>query len=108
AGAAASFAAAVARDRPPSGSAIRARSLRQAAARDRRDCNLATRYRAACRIPQPRLQTVGTGDRGGAGLADRGPATGGGYCTRMLRAATSAVGERLAGRQSGGRLRQMV
>ena len=60
------------------------------------------------RTPEHRLQTVRTGYRGCAGLADCGSAPGGGSRPCVLRATTSAVGKRLAGRQSGGRLCQMV
>ena len=60
---------------------------------DRRDRRVATRYRVACRAPQHRLQTVGTGDRGRAGLADRGPAPGGGSCPCVLWTAAPAVGK---------------
>ena len=95
-------------DRQSSRSAVRAGPLRQAAACDRRDRDVAARYRVACRTPQHRLQTVGTCDGGRAGLADRGSAPGGGSCPRVLRAATPAVGKRLAGGQSGGRLCEMV
>jgi L-fuconolactonase len=43
-----------------------------------------------------------------SGLADRGSAPSGGSCPCVLRATTYAVGKRLAGRQSGGRLCKMV
>jgi predicted TIM-barrel fold metal-dependent hydrolase len=48
AGAAAPFTETPASDRQPSRSGIRAGPLRQAAARNRRDCDLAARYRVAC------------------------------------------------------------
>ena len=50
------------------------------------------------------LQIVRAGDRGGTQLADRGSEPGGGPCPRVLRLSAHAVGKRLAGRQSGGRL----
>ena len=108
AGATAPFAETPGSDRQTSRSDICARPLRQTAARDRRDCDLATRCRIARRTPEHRLQTVGTGYRGCAGLADCGSAPGGGSRPCVLRATTSAVGKRLASRQSGGRICQMV
>jgi predicted TIM-barrel fold metal-dependent hydrolase len=80
----------------------------QAAACDRRDRSLAARYCVACRASQHRLQIIGTGDRSRAGLADRRSAPSGGSCPCMLRALTLAVGKRLAGGRSGGRLCKMV
>ena len=62
--------------------AIRAGPLRQAAACDRRDRDLAARYRVARRTPQRRLQTIGPSDRGHAGLADCGSPPSGGSCPR--------------------------
>ena len=62
----------------------------------------------ACRTPEHRLQAVGTGDGGRAGLAGRGSAPGGGSCAGVLRTTAVALGERLAGGQSRRRVCKMV
>ena len=59
---------------------------------------------ATCRTPQHRLQAIGIGDRGRCGLANCGSTESGGSCRCVLRDTSPAMGKRLAGGQSGGRL----